>query len=96
MWLPFAARFICTFGWDWSAEIAGEKAAGGLASLRRFTADLEAAQLNADELGEIPDDFLDPITMELMTVRPLNSSYIWAGAVVQLTRVHCCVARRIR
>jgi hypothetical protein len=62
-------RFLCTFGWEWSADLAGEKAAGGLASLRRFTADLEAAQLNADELGEVPEEFLDPITMELMEVR---------------------------
>lgn len=48
--------------------MAGEKAASGLAELRRFTAALEAAQLNAEELGEVPDEFLDPITMELMEV----------------------------
>ena len=62
-------RFLCTFGWEWSADLAGEKAASGLAALRRFTADLEAAQLNADELGDVPEEFLDPITMELMEVR---------------------------
>lgn len=66
------ARFLCGFGWEWSAEPSGERAAAGIAALRQFTADLEAARLAAsqedDELGEVPDEFLDPITMELMAV----------------------------
>lgn len=77
------ARFLCGFGWEWSAEPSGERAAAGIAALRQFTADLEAARLAAsqedDELGEVPDEFLDPITMELMAVSRRKLSTIVSG-----------------
>ena len=65
--------FICGFKWQWGSDIVPERGLAALEQFKTFTELMEKARSEAsslgDELGEIPEEFLDPITMELMEVR---------------------------
>lgn len=65
---------MAQFKWDWGAEVVEGSADPGLQALSSFTLSLKQARSDVstlgEDLGEIPDEFLDPITQELMQVCP--------------------------
>jgi hypothetical protein len=69
-----AFEFMAQFKWDWGAEVVEGSADPGLQALSSFTLSLKQARSDVstlgEDLGEIPDEFLDPITQELMQVCP--------------------------
>eukprot|EP01048_Picozoa_sp_COSAG05_P022300 COSAG05_NODE_4413_length_1526_cov_1.395936_2_plen_130_part_00 len=77
-----AFQFVCSFEWQWGCEVVEGSELRALEQLKIFTELMKKARTDAsnlgDELGEIPDEFLDPITMELMEVSRQCSRATWA------------------